>query len=93
MPPVSPAVFIEIMFSGIPPWLQKLLLFFAFALASLMGASATMRAAFPNGIFGSLIDPVTGRADGFELLKNILTIAAGYMLVITLVYQQYFDGD
>ncbi len=81
------------MFPDIPPWLQKLLLFFAFSIASLMGASATMRAAFPNGIFGSLIDPVTGEADGIELIKNILTIAAGYMLVITLVYQQYFDRD
>lgn len=81
------------MFSDIPPWLKTILLYFAFAIASLMGASATMRAAFPNGIFGSLVDPVTGRADGMELLKNILTVAAGYMLVITLIYQQYFDGE
>ena len=70
-----------------------MLLFFAFAIASLMGASATMRAAFPNGIFGSLIDPTTGEADGVELVKNILTLAAGYMLLITLAYQQFFDGD
>lgn len=70
-----------------------MLLFFAFAIASLMGASATMRAAFPNGIFGSLIDPMTGEADGIELIKNILTLAAGYMLLITLAYQQFFDGD
>lgn len=81
------------MFPDLPPWLRPLLLYFAFAVASLMGASATMRAAFPNGIFGSLIDPITGRADGGELLKNILTIAACYMLVITLIYQQYFNGD
>ncbi len=81
------------MFSDIPPWLKTILLYGAFAIASLMGASATMRAAFPNGIFGSLVDPATGRADGMELLKNILTVAAGYMLVITLIYQQYFDGE
>lgn len=79
------------MLPDIPGWLQKMLLYFAFAIASLMGASATMRAAFPNGIFGSLIDPITGRADGMELLKNILTIAAGYFLAITLIYQNYFD--
>jgi hypothetical protein len=81
------------MFPNLPTWLRTFLLYFAFAIASLMAASATMRAAFPNGIFGSLIDPATGRADGMELLKNILTIAAGYMLVITLIYQQYFDGE
>lgn len=68
-----------------------MLLYFAFALVSLMGASATMRAAFPNGIFGSLIDPLTGQADGMELLKNILTIAAGYFLALTLICQTYFD--
>ena len=52
-----------------------------------------MRAAFPNGIFGSLIDPYTGQADGLELLKNILTLAAGYMLFITLIYQHFFNGE
>ena len=52
-----------------------------------------MRAAFPSGIFGSLIDPVSGRADGMELIKNILTFAVGYMLLITLIYQRYFGGD
>ncbi|HAT87646.1 hypothetical protein [Cohaesibacter gelatinilyticus] len=81
------------MFSDIPPWLRTIFLYTAFAIVSLMGASATMRAAFPNGIFGSLVDPATGRADGLELLKNIMTVAAGYMLVITLIYQQYFDGE
>ena len=80
------------MFPDLPPWLRNFLLYFAFALVSLMGASATMRAAFPNGLFGSLIDPVNGRADGGELIKNILTLAAGYMLLITLVYQRFFDG-
>ncbi|WP_119307700.1 hypothetical protein [Cohaesibacter haloalkalitolerans] len=79
------------MFPQMPGWLRNLLLFFAFALVSLMGASAIMRAAFPNGIFGSLIDPATGRADGMELLKNILTLAAGLMLVLLLLYQQFFD--
>jgi len=52
-----------------------------------------MRAAFPNGLFGSLIDPVTGQADGVELLKNVLSLAAGYMLLITLVYQKFFGGE
>nr|WP_319388827.1 hypothetical protein [uncultured Cohaesibacter sp.] len=79
------------MFPQMPGWLRNLLLFFAFALVSLMGASAIMRAAFPNGIFGSLIDPATGRADGIELLKNILTLAAGLMLALSLLYQQFFD--
>ena len=82
-----------IMFPNLPPWLSRLLLFFAFALSSLMAASATMRAAFPNGLFGSLIDPNTGQADGLELLKNILSLAAGYMLLITLIYQQFFSND
>ncbi|TLP48836.1 hypothetical protein FDK21_04070 [Cohaesibacter sp. CAU 1516] len=81
------------MFPDIPPWLARFLLFFAFAIAALMGASATMRAAFPNGLFGSLIDPVTGQADGVELLKNVLSLAAGYMLLITLVYQKFFGGE
>lgn len=81
------------MFSDIPPWLRNMLLYGAFAAASLMGASATMRAAFPNGIFGSLIDPLTGRADGVELLKNILTIGAGYFLLITLLFQKFFEGE
>ena len=81
------------MLPDIPPWLRNFLLYFAFAIAALMGASATMRAAFPNGIFGSLIDPATGQADGMELLKNILTLAAGYMLVITLIYQRFFDSE
>lgn len=81
------------MIPDIPPWLRRFLLFFAFAIASLMGASATMRAAFPNGIFGSLIDPATGRADAMELLKNILSLAAGYMLLITLIYQQFVSRD
>ncbi|MCV6546432.1 MAG: hypothetical protein OIF56_03955 [Cohaesibacter sp.] len=81
------------MVPDIPVWLRVLLLYGAFAIASLMAASATMRAAFPNGLFGSLLDPQTGRADGVELLKNILTVAAGYMLVISLIYQQYFDGE
>ncbi|SNY93924.1 hypothetical protein SAMN04515647_4244 [Cohaesibacter sp. ES.047] len=81
------------MFPNLPPWLRLLLLYFAFAIAALMGASATMRAAFPNGIFGSLIDPYTGRPDVSELVKNILTLAAGYMLLITLIYQRFFDGD
>ena len=81
------------MFPDMPGWLKTLLLFFAFALASLMGASAIMRAAFPNGIFGSLIDPVTGQADGIELLKNILTLAAGFMLALSLIYQTFFGGD
>nr|WP_321525322.1 hypothetical protein [uncultured Cohaesibacter sp.] len=79
------------MFPQMPGWLRNLLLFFAFALVSLMGASAIMRAAFPNGIFGSLIDPATGRADGIELLKNILTLAAGLMLALSLLYLQFFD--
>ncbi len=52
-----------------------------------------MRAAFPNGLFGSLVDPATGQADGMELLKNILSLAAGYMLLITLLYQHFFDRD
>ncbi|MCV6575341.1 MAG: hypothetical protein OIF58_06350 [Cohaesibacter sp.] len=81
------------MVPDIPVWLRVLLLYGAFAIASLMAASATMRAAFPNGLFGSLLDPQTGQADGMELLKNILTVAAGYMLVISLIYQQYFDGE
>nr|WP_321444253.1 hypothetical protein [uncultured Cohaesibacter sp.] len=81
------------MFPDIPPWLRRFLLFFAFAIAALMGASATMRAAFPNGLFGSLVDPATGQADGMELLKNILSLAAGYMLLITLLYQHFFDRD
>ncbi|MCV6575466.1 MAG: hypothetical protein OIF58_07000 [Cohaesibacter sp.] len=81
------------MVPDIPVWLRSLLLYGAFAIASLMAASATMRAAFPNGLFGSLLDPQTGQADGMELLKNILTVAAGYMLVISLIYQQYFDGE
>nr|WP_319485368.1 hypothetical protein [uncultured Cohaesibacter sp.] len=79
------------MFPQMPGWLRNLLLFFAFALISLMGASAIMRAAFPYGIFGSLIDPATGRADGIELLKNIFTLAAGLMLALSLLYQQFFD--
>ncbi|WP_319529024.1 hypothetical protein [uncultured Cohaesibacter sp.] len=81
------------MFPDLPRWLRLFLLYFAFAIASLMGASATMRVAFPNGIFGSLIDPFTGQADGIELLKNILTLGAGYMLLITLIYQRFFDGE
>ena len=81
------------MFPDLPRWLRLFLLYFAFLIASLMGASATMRAAFPNGIFGSLVDPYTGQADGLELLKNILTLAAGYMLFITLIYQHFFNGE
>ncbi|MCT4655384.1 MAG: hypothetical protein N4A65_06215 [Cohaesibacter sp.] len=81
------------MLPGLPDWLRPILLYGAFAIVSLMGASATMRAAFPNGIFGSLIDPATGRADGVELLKNILLVASGYLLALTLIYQQYFRQD
>nr|WP_321459454.1 hypothetical protein [uncultured Cohaesibacter sp.] len=81
------------MFPQMPGWLRILLLFFAFALVSLMGASAIMRAAFPNGIFGSLIDPETGMASGVELIKNILTLAAGLFLALTLLYQRFFGGD
>nr|WP_321482797.1 hypothetical protein [uncultured Cohaesibacter sp.] len=81
------------MFPQMPGWLRGLLLFFAFALVSLMSASAIMRAAFPNGIFGSLIDPATGRADGVELLKNILTLAAGFLLALSLLYQHFFGDD
>ncbi|PLW77293.1 hypothetical protein [Cohaesibacter celericrescens] len=82
-----------LMLPNLPYWLKILLLYFAFAIVSLMGASATMRAAFPNGVFGSLIDPATGQADGMELLKNILTLAAGYMLLITLVFQRFRGGE
>ena len=52
-----------------------------------------MRAAFPNGLFGSLVNPATGQADGVELLKNILSLAAGYMLLTTLIYQHFFERD
>ncbi|WP_316861670.1 hypothetical protein [uncultured Cohaesibacter sp.] len=81
------------MFPDLPKWLRNLLLFFAFALVSLMGASAIMRAAFPSGLFGSLIDSTTGHVDGRELIKNILTLAAGFLLLFTLLYQHFFGDE
>jgi hypothetical protein len=81
------------MFQELPDWLRGLLFYFAIALISLLGASAIMRAAFPNGLFGTLIDPETGQVDGVELIKNILTLAVGFMLLLTLLYERHFGPN